>query len=115
MNAQNAIIFSLVLQVVATWRMFSVAVFAGRQWAVFIVAWALVDGGLICRRVFELCTLEAGEAISFRDGLTLFNSAATAVSIEAFRYCLSTWLFARKAKGPLAPEEAALLARLRRT
>lgn len=79
--------------------MFSIAIFAGRQWAVFIAAWALVDGGLICRRVFEICNLEAGEAFS----------------IEAFRYCLSTWLFARKAKGPLAPEEAALLARLRRT
>lgn len=117
MDAQGIIVVSLVLQLIATWRMFSVAAFAGRAWLPFLIAWGTIDAGLIARPVMELQTavLNPGDNnFTFGTWLTLFNSVATAVSIEAFRFCLLVWLHKRQAKGPLSQEEASLLARLRR-
>lgn len=117
MNIENIIILSLIIQAFATWRMISIAIFAGAVWVPFIVSWAVVDTGLIVRRVLDLnaaAELPLDAPISFMTWLTLFNSAATAASIEAFRFCFTRWLKKKKSKGTITAEEAGLLARLTR-
>lgn len=123
MQELHVTILSLVVQVIATWRVVSLAIYAGRSWALFVAAMMTVHAGLIMRRVFELCLIvhkPEGHLAQFGIWLTLFNSFTILASVETFRICLRRWFEGRLRGDPpkgslLRPEERRMLSRLARS